>query len=122
MNGFPDVETALLELFADLATCGTATPSDFGASSLPFIRVIRIGGGDDRYTDSPRIGIDAFGADRMAAYNLAESVRQMLLAFPLVVSAGVIDRVITNTGPMEVDWGNINIRRFYAAYTVLLRR
>lgn len=122
---FPDLEVATKLLIADLGTTGTTTPADL-AGSLPFLRVVRFGGGDDRFTDSARIDIDAFEETRPVARLLAETVRQRLLSYPHVVSSDgltiVIDRVDTLTGPQEVPWGNPGLRRFTASYTLSARR
>lgn len=120
---FPDVEVVLMTVLGGLATTGTVTPSTL-QNSLPFIRIMRVGGSDDRFNDSARVSIDAFGADRAAARTLAESIRQTLLAWPIVVGdpSCVIDKVTTNVGPMEIPWGDVNVRRQNASYTVVVRR
>lgn len=120
---FPDVEVVLMTVLGGLATTGTVTPSTL-QNSLPFIRIMRVGGADDRFNDSARVSIDAFGADRAAARSLAESIRQTLLAWPIVVDdpSCVIDKVTTNVGPMEIPWGDVNVRRQNASYTVVVRR
>lgn len=91
-------------------------------SRLPFIRITRTGGGDDRITDNARVSIDAFAGTRADSYTLAEAVRQKMLVWPIVLSNCVIDRIITTTGPMEVPWGDVNVRRRVATYTVSTRR
>jgi hypothetical protein len=118
---FPDIEAALVELLSDLATCGTVTPPNLD-SSLPFIRIMRYGGNDDLINDSARIDIDAFGQDRASSYELGEAIRQRLLAFPFSLTNCVIDKVTSNTGPMEIPWGDANVRRRNASYTVICRR
>jgi len=120
---FIDIETAVMDLLADLATggIGTVTPSNLN-TSMPFVRVTRIGGGDTRITDTARVDVDAFGATRTVAYNLAEACRQRLISGPHVTAPGVLDSVTTDAGPHEVPWGDPTIRRFTASYSVSSRR
>jgi hypothetical protein len=110
-----------MDLLSGLAPTGTVTPPNLN-TSLPFIRVMRIGGGDTRFIDTAHVDVDAFGATREAAYTLAEACRQILLAFPLVTAAGVIDSVETQAGPHEIPWGNSNVRRRTSSYTITARR
>lgn len=110
-----------LEVNSVAVTTGTVTPANL-VTSMPFVRVMRIGGGDTRFDDTAHIDIDAFGATREAAYGLAESCRQLLLGFPYVTAAGVIDSVVTTAGPHEVPWGDIGVRRLTASYAISSRR
>lgn len=118
---FPDIEAGLLELLADFGTCGTVVPADLDGT-LPFVRVSRFGGGDDRISDTGFVDIDTFAVRRADAYQLAESVRQRLISGPHVLTVGTFDVVGTNTGPHEVPWANTGVRRFTAAYQVTTRR
>lgn len=119
---FPDIERALMTLLSDLAATGTQTPDDL-QDSMPFVRVARYGGPDDRFTDTARVDVDCFAASRDAAHTLAEQVRARLLSYPHVVGSTVIDRAITDNGPNEIPWSNDpNVRRFTAAYQVRARR
>ena len=125
LPGFPAIEDVIIELVADLGAGGTAVGTDL-QTTLPFIRVHRLGGTDDRITDSARIVVDAFESTRPRSQQLAEAVRQRLLNFPHVVGGAVIDRVTTVAAPQEVPWGPPNaasgVRRFTATYTVSSRR
>jgi hypothetical protein len=125
LAGFPDLETAirtaLADLVTDLAHTGTVTPADL-QQRLPFIRVRRFGGTDDRLTDQARVDVDYFAASRAAAWAGAEAVRQRLISRPLRVGAVVIDQVTTTTAPIEVPWDDPNVRRVTAAYTASARR
>lgn len=118
---FPDIEAALISLLGDLATCGTVTPANLD-TSLPFIRIMRYGGADDLISDSSRVDIDAFESTRELSYQLGEAVRQRILSFPFSLTGCVIDKVTSNTGPMEIPWGDANVRRRNASYTVICRR
>lgn len=121
MSHFVDVETALMDLLSDLGTTGTYTPNSL-VSSLPFIRIMRIGGSDDRFFDLARISIDAFQTTRPLAYALAESIRQRLITGPNVTAPGVLETALTDVGPHEIPWGDTKIRRFTADYTISVRR
>ena len=121
LAAFPDVEVAVMDLIEDLATVGTTTPADL-IQQLPFVRVLRFGGSDDRFTDSPRIDIDVFESTRPLAFTLAETIRARLLSFPHVINGVVIDKATTLVGPQEVPWSDPNVRHLTASYTVALRR
>lgn len=118
---YPDVEQALLDVVSDLGTCATVTPPDL-ENHLPFIRIARFGGGNDQVSDSARVSIDAFGANRPDAYTLAEAIRQRLISNPHGTASGLLDLVETDTGPNEIPWGDVKVRRFNASYTVTTRR
>lgn len=118
---FVDAEAALIELLAELATADVQTPPTLEAN-LPFIRVIQLGGLDDRWNAYPRVDVDCYAAQRSDAKALAEAVHQRLLNFPFVTGAGVIDKVETDVMPNEVPWANAFVRRFTAAYKVSVRR
>jgi hypothetical protein len=117
LASFPDLEDAVIDLLADLVaddSIGTATPSDL-EDHLPFIRVTRFGGADDRITDTASLDIDVFGSSRAVAKPLAEVARQRLLAAPHIVSGTVIDTVTTLAAPTEVPWGDQQVRRWTAS-------
>ena len=118
---FCDIEMAVIQTLTDLAPGGTVTPPNLD-TSLPFLRVTRIGGPDTRFIDTARIDVDAFDDLRADAYALAEAVRQRLLNVPHIVAAGRLDSVITDSGPHEVPWGDTKVRRFTASYSISSRR
>lgn len=125
---FPDTEAVLRDALVDLvASCdniGSATPSDLQtAGTMPYIRVQRIGGEDDGFTDSALVAIDAFAGDRTTSITLAEAIRQRLISGPNTVDGGTIDRATTATAPNEVPWSDDQtVRRFTASYRVSARR
>lgn len=118
---FPDIETTVINLLAGLAPTGSVAPADLN-TSLPFIRVMRIGGGDTRFIDTAHVDVDAFASTQEAAYTLAEACRQTLLAYPLVIEGVVIDSVETQAGPHEIPWGDPNVRHLTSSYTLTARR
>jgi hypothetical protein len=121
LSPFSDIEAAVMELLGDLASTGTLTPPDL-AGSLPFLRIRRLGGGEDRLVNSPHVDVEAFASTREAAYSLAESCRQRLLNVPHVTAAGVIDSVDSNGGPQEVSWEDPLILRYVATYCLTAGR
>jgi hypothetical protein len=119
---FPDVEVAVLDLLAaTFPNNGTVTPADF-TDVLPFVRVNRYGGTDDRITDAASVAVDVFSDHRSGARDGAEQVRQLLLAGPHAVDGAVLDRVTTVSAPVEASWDNPAIRRWTATYRVTARR
>lgn len=125
MAPFPDVERALLDLIAPLLgsaeQTGTETPADL-QQRLPFGRVTRVGGPDDGISDRAVVDVDVFAATRSQAYDIAESVRQLLLAAPHAVAGVVLDSVGTIVGPRELPWADENVRRWSATYRAVARR
>lgn len=119
---FPDVARILvedLEVLAGAGHTGVQTPVDLVAV-LPFVRVLRVGGGSGRINDYPTIEVDVFAATYAEAERLAELVRQRLVGPP--PAQPLLDRADCETGPHELPWGDGEIRRFGATYTVVARR
>lgn len=123
MTNYADVETGLIDLVGDLASAGVATPPDL-ETSLPFVRVHRIGGPDDGVTDHATVVIDCFASSRALVLELAETVRQLIIT-PGAVVPGVlvIDQARALTGPSDIPWSDSqSVRRFSATYQVNARR
>ena len=123
---FPDVALVLIEVFADIAAAASAAtvtnlPADLQAV-LPVIRVRRLGGGDDRWTDAPRVDVEVYAATRAVAVPLAEQLRQRLLSRPHATAHGVIDRAVTEVGPQEIPYEDQDVRLVAATYRLSLRR
>lgn len=119
---FPDVARVLvedLETLAGVGHTGTQTPVDL-AGVLPFVRVLRVGGGSDRLNDLPVIDVDVFADTYAAAELLAERIRQRLVGPP--PAQPQLDRADCEVGPRELPWGDGQIRRFGATYTLITRR
>lgn len=86
---------------------------------------MRIGGDDDRITDSATVNIDSLTANnpRSSGRDLAESIRQRLISGPNVIGSVTIDFSSTATAPNEVPWSDDQtIRRFTATYRITARR
>ncbi len=119
---FPDVQRLLvddLEALAGAGHTGVQTPADL-AVVLPFVRVLRVGGGSGRLNDYPVLDIDVFASTYTEGELLAEQVRQRLVGPP--PAAVLLDSAYCETGPHELPWGDDQIRRFGATYTVTVRR
>ncbi len=121
---FPDVQRVLvedLEALAGVGHTGTETPADL-LGALPFIRVLRVGGGSDRLNDFPAVDIDVFAGTYAAAELLAEQVRQRVVGPPPAVA--VLDRAVCEVAPRELPWGTPDdgVRRWGATYLITTRR
>jgi hypothetical protein len=125
---FPDAERAVCDLLASLGTTGTETPAAL-QSELPYIRVTRTGGADDRVTDTATVSVDVFAADATTAKAVAEQARQRLTMgpflsdVPFATGHGRVDRARTVTGPQMLPPSDGDDMRLAAAsYQVSLRR
>lgn len=99
---------------------GTLTKDNL-ESTLPFVRVARIGGQDDGVTDSGVYDFDVFAATRQQAWEVAETIRARLRPRTRSGTA-IIDAVRTSTAPRTLPWANSNIQRYSATYGITLRR
>jgi hypothetical protein len=132
LAAFADVHACLRALFADLvvnpADVGTVIPADLQQrvtatpTPRPVIRVRRVGGPDDRFTDRPRVDVDVYSSTFSESSGLAERCRQRLISKPARTSAGVIDRAFTEVGPHEVPYTDPDVRLVTATYRVSMRR
>lgn len=122
---YPDVELMFAQILGPLVAVGsvdTETPPDL-AHRLEFIRVRRLGGADDGWNDRAVVDVDVYSDKRASGLQLAEKVRQALTApKPIVVPAGVIDRVATLTAPVEAPRHSDTVRHWTASYEAVLRR
>lgn len=123
---FPDVERVLQDAFSGIATSVSATvvtvlPADL-QETLPLIRVRRLGGGDDRWTDQPRVDVEVYAPSRQVGKPLALALQARLLSFPIPTAHGVIDRASTEVGPQEIPYTDQDVRLFVSTYRLSLRR
>lgn len=120
MSSFVDIEDVALALLASAGTVVLATPTTI---TPPLIVVRRVGGFDNRITDVARLRVQTFGATHTAAYALAETCRQLILASPATRVAGVnIDRAVVEGAPAYVDYGQPPLQRYIATYRIEVRR
>lgn len=121
MKNFPDVQRMLIELLAGYGTVAVQTTATL-EDNLPFITVQRGGGRDNFFTDTASVTIQVFSST-YSGMAIAETIRQFLTDGPHVSSIGVIDRVTTDSGPIEVPWTDQStVRRFTATYRLRVRR
>ena len=124
---FPDVEVVLAGLLAerfldDAAHAGSTTPANLD-DRLPFVQVVRYGGGDDGVTDEAAVDVDWFATTRAEARRLAQRGHQFLTAgHHGAADTPLIDRITTVVGPIERPRLSGTIRRFGGSYTVSTRR
>lgn len=132
---FPDTEMLLIagieSTFLEVAPTGddgeilhvdTETPADLEVV-LPFVRVGRVAGGDDRFTDYAIMDVEVFASTRGAAYDLSEAIRAWVLSAPhRVADVGIIDKGFTEVAPRSLPWDNENVRRRGATYRISVRR
>lgn len=121
---FPDVQRVLvddLQTVAGEGRTGVETPADL-QTRLPFIRVLRVGGGSDRVSDRAAVDIDVFASTYTEAEELAERVRQHIVGPPPPIAR--LDKAVCETGPRELPWGDDDngVRRFGATYLITARR
>lgn len=123
LGAFPDMEEAFIALLSPLARAATETPGSWDGN-LPFFRVVVFGGGDNSITDVSRLALDAFGATKADAYDLAEAARTLLTAPGARVLTGVVvDQITTDTKPHQVAWSTEpSPVRYAAAYRATARR
>lgn len=122
---FADVEVELVawliaELGPGVKVC-TELPANLD-QVLPAVRVQRITGAEDAdgKLDHPVVDVDVFAADRGAASQLANQVRD-LIRYSLrntVTAASVFGAPTTNVGPRWLPDDNTSLRRFHARYQI----
>lgn len=122
LAAFPQVERIVAAVVADLGQTGVETSTTL-QENLPFIRIRRIGGSDDRVTDVARVDVRVYDADLSAAKTLAETIRQRLISRPSATPFGVLDRADTEVGPQEVPGPDPDHYRVVSTtYRVSVRR
>jgi hypothetical protein len=121
LSAFPDAEDIGLDLLAGLGSTVLVTPATLVP---PLIVVRRVGGFDTYITDRCRLQVQTFGSTHVQARDLAEACRQKVLAAPgaALVAGFVIDRAVTDSAPVFVDYGQPAIHRYVATYRLDYRR
>ncbi|GAA1064671.1 hypothetical protein [Streptomyces asiaticus] len=118
----PDIEAVLApwaEATFDVFGCAE-TPGDL-VERLPVVRVQRVGGLGERFTDHPRVDVDVFAATADEARALSNTIRDALIFLRGPVNGAVIRSVRCDSGPSSRPWANETIHRRGATYTVSLR-
>ncbi|MFB7823881.1 hypothetical protein [Streptomyces hydrogenans] len=99
---------------------GAETPPDL-EERIPFVRVERVGGADDRFRQHPRVAVDVFAATADEARAVSSAARDALIALRGEVRGAVVSDVRCDAGPSRQPWANPEIHRRGATYTVTLR-
>lgn len=122
LASFPQIERLIAAVVADLGATGMETSTNL-QGDLPFIRIRRIGGVDDRVTDVPRVDVRVYAADLSDALALSETIRQRLISRPSATDHGVIDHAVTEVGPFEIPGPDPDHYRVVSTtYRVSVRR
>lgn len=125
LGAWPDAERVVTDVLAGLdGIGGIGAETDTALQQrLPFVQVRRIGGTDDRITDTARVDVRVYTTDRTAAKQLAEDARQLLLAGPRATVHGVLDHASTESGPQVMPAADTDdLRMVQATYRISLRR
>jgi hypothetical protein len=122
LASFPKAARIVAALLTDLGTTGGETSTTL-QDDLPFIRVRRIGGTDDRVTDVARVDVRVYAVSLSDAEDLSETIRQRLISEPSTTVHGVLDRASTEVGPQEVPGPDPDHYRVVSTtYRVSVRR
>lgn len=111
---------------SSLAYTVTSTPLDL-LERLPVIRVQRIGGGEDRTNDNPRVSIQCFAratyVNPRAAFDLASAVHDQLHRdrLPVVVAGVRIDTAEKQSGPITIPWPTVEVSVVEMVYAFTIR-
>lgn len=120
LAGFPDAELLVMDILAPIGTTVTATAETV---TPPVIQVQRVGGADNGITDQPRVQVVCYGANRPAAWTLAEQARQRILAAGGTSVGGVfVDSTRTETPTVQRPDPNPDLRAVTAVYRLTYRR
>lgn len=126
MQGFPDVELALMEILQPLGNTGTA----FDEALTVRIRVNRTGGGADRLgiedaavvTVTSLVPKDTVPASRAASTELNQRIRSTLSQLRgVATTVGFIDKIAETSSPVPLPDFNPDARRVESTWTVTSR-
>lgn len=120
-----DIETVLIGWLEDTiedVRASTETPADLD-ERLPWLRVKRVAGPYDGFRlDRPAVDIEAFAQTGAEASALALQIQQLMHDefARATVGGAVISEVTTLSGPHETPYGNPNLRRYEASYSLVV--
>jgi hypothetical protein len=118
MEGFPDVELAVMEILSPLGNTGTGTDEDF---DIP-IRVNRTGGPVRPWEDNATVEVTCFCRTRPESAELNKQVVATLNDLRGVqTTAGLIDKISNFVAPFQVPDLNPDIRKVPSTWTVTSR-
>lgn len=119
-----DVEAALLDQVADLASGGTRLPLNLG-DNMPFIHCRRVGGSDRGWDFTARIVLTIFAPSRGTVWDLAEQIADRLLSDQhSFIQGGVALAVESESGNAEVPNADpaTGYRQIVATYRITAQR
>ncbi len=124
VRDFPNIERLIAAVLAPVLGgddhVGSETPDDL-EQYLPFMRVIRVGGGRTHHFDYPEVELDLFDVGELDGAPRASAIANLLLAKPPPHPA--IDLVSCEPVFREVPWGDSeNVRRWNATFFFETRR
>lgn len=128
LPAFPDAEDVVMALLEPLADTTTDTDALL-AENAPIIKVTRVGGADDFFTDRPLVEVACFATTYDEARQLARACQQVILLCPnqkIITpdypSGVLIDKAETSSAPVRVPYENTELRHKAATYQFAWRR
>ena len=125
---FPDAEDVVMALLEEVAPTTTDTDALL-AENAPIIKVTRVGGTDDFFTDRPLIEVAVFATTYEEARQLARACQQVILlcgstkvVTPDYPGGVLIDKAETTSAPLRVPYENTELRHKAATYAFAWRR
>lgn len=121
---WPSVPAVLADaLYAEVGAGSTRLTHPL---ETPAVQVRRIGGQDNKVTDTARVDVLVIHDDEESAQTLAESIRGYLVDTSPIRGAGrLLDGAATEVGPYAVPWTDSEYpdrSAFLATYVVTARR
>lgn len=128
LPAFPDAEDVVMALLEPVAPTTTDTAATLD-SETPVIKVTRVGGADDFFTDRPLVEVAVFAPTYEQARQVAHACQQVILASggrtivtPDHPGGVLIDKAETVSAPLRVPYENENLRHKAATYQFAWRR
>lgn len=125
---FPDAEDVVMALLEPVAPTTTDTAASLD-SDAPIIKVTRVGGTDDFFTDRPLVEVGVFAPTYEQARQVARACQQVILqcggrkiVTPDYPDGVLIDKAETTSAPLRVPYENENLRHKAATYQFAWRR
>jgi len=123
MTTLPDVESALMFLLVpQFPSYRFVTSMPAGDPTKITVRITRVSGAPQGFwVDQPTVDIDVWGfrSDTMSVSIAARDIQAFLLAqLGVSVTNGVIQRIVTISGPRQLPEVNQKLARYNASYEV----
>ncbi|MBM4686250.1 hypothetical protein GS532_21195 [Rhodococcus hoagii] len=117
---FPDAETVVMDLLAQVAYTCTMVDKD---TPMPHIRVARTGGTDDDVTDSPEVEVECFARTGAEAKSMAKQCRKLIDgAGATNVNGVLVDDASCLVGFMQIPDIDPDDRRLVGVFQFEFRR